>query len=121
VLARYDDRHPWLSGRAAWVQRKCGQGSISYLGCWPDETLLTRIAHFVCQQANLDLPWHPLPPGIEVSTRQGPRGNMHILCNYNEKVMEIRLPTPMRNLLNNTCNQILTLPAFGVAVLSNRD
>lgn len=118
VLARYDESHPWLSGRAAWVQRKCGQGSISYLGCWPDEALWTNIAHAVCQCAGIDLPWHPLPPGIEVSTRQGPKGTVHILCNYNEKKTMIPLPSPMQNLLDNSKKQTLVLPTFGVAVLT---
>jgi len=119
ILARYDERHPWLSGRAAWVQRHYGRGAISYLGCWPNETLWTRIAQVVSQHASIDLPWYPLPQGIEVSTRQGPRGNIFILCNYQDKTVKIRLPGPLRNLLDNSRKQTLLLPAFGVAVLSD--
>jgi beta-galactosidase len=117
VLARYDERHPWLSGRAAWVQRTHGQGRISYLGCWPNESLWTQIALASAQQASVELPWVPLPKGMEVHSRQGPQGNLYILCNYNESQVRVVFPKTLIDLSENKKKTSLSLPAFGVAIL----
>ena len=62
-------------------------------------------------------PWL-VPDGVEVYPRYGDRGTVYILVNLSKAPQKISLPSPMEDVLEGGAKQAVTLPVYGVAVLS---
>lgn len=117
VRARYGAGQGWLDGRPAWVERTHGRGRIGYLGFWPEPALWTAIASCLAREAGIDLPWHPLPGRVEVSTRRGPQGVVHLVVNHGDQEATLHLPRPLRRLPDGGTTSTLTLTAGATAAL----
>jgi len=59
-----------------------------------------------------------VPDGVEVSARYGGRRTVYILVNLSNAEQTVALPSPMNDLLDGGMKQAVTLPVYGVAVLS---
>jgi beta-galactosidase len=60
----------------------------------------------------------PVPDGVEVYPRYGDHGTVYILVNVSKAAQRVSLPSPMQDILAGEAKQVLTLPVYGVAVLS---
>ena len=60
----------------------------------------------------------PVPEGVEVYPRYGSKGAVYILVNFSKTLQTVSLPSQMSDVLEGGAKQSITLPRFGVAVLS---
>jgi len=117
VVLRYGE-HPWLSGQAALVTRRHGEGRISYLGAWPDEALLDGVVGWLRRVSPLPKPL-PMPSGVLHHRRRGATGEeVSIVLNTTGTEKAVEFAGSWRNVLNEaTFVGSLTVPPRGVAVL----
>ncbi len=59
-----------------------------------------------------------VPDGVEVYPRYGRRGAVYILVNLSKSGQSISLPSAMNDVLEGGSKSSVTLPVYGVAVLS---
>jgi beta-galactosidase len=121
VALRYDSSHPWLSGQPAMATRKHGRGRISYLGVWPDETLLQSLIGWAGRVSSLPEPL-PTDEGVVLhrrfNTEDGKSGEVRIVLNTTMEEREVSMTGNWRNLLSEkVVTDSLSLPPRGVAVL----
>ena len=111
----YQDPGGWLDHQPALVRHAYGKGTIALLGTIPDDATL---AHLMQTFANSAQPApFDAPAGIELCTRIGPRGTIHIAINHTDTAQQLTLPTSMRDLLTSNSAATLHLDPQGVAVL----
>jgi beta-galactosidase len=60
----------------------------------------------------------PVPPGVEVSPRYGAHGVVYVVINFSKEPQTIHLPAAMDDVLEGGSKQSVSLPVYGVAVLS---
>jgi beta-galactosidase len=119
VLMRYGASNGWLDGQPAVLERKVGDGSITYVGAWLDTGLMSKVTASWLEQGGV----HPIvsdaPKGVEVCERSGKGKTVLILINHNTTPEQVTLPEAMKNLLASDEAQVSTvkLPKYGVAVL----
>jgi len=59
-----------------------------------------------------------VPDGVEVCPRYGSKGTVYILVNFSKTQQSVSLPSPMTDVLEGGSKPSVTLPRYGVAVLS---
>jgi beta-galactosidase len=59
-----------------------------------------------------------VPPGVEVSVRQGAHGTVFILVNLSKQAQSIALPSGMKDLLEGGSKTSVKVEVYGVAVLA---
>jgi beta-galactosidase len=59
-----------------------------------------------------------VPDGVEVSARYGGRGTVYIMENLSKAEQTVALSSSMTDVLEGGTKQSVTLPVYGVAVLS---
>jgi len=59
-----------------------------------------------------------VPEGVEVDPRYGAQGVVYILVNFSKSQQTVPLPAAMQDVLNGGSKSSVTLPRYGVAVLS---
>ena len=119
VLERYGKSNGWLDGQPASITRKVGKGRITYIGAWMDSSGMSAAAKWMTEVSGVKPALGPVPEGIEVNPRHGERGAVFILVNFSKAEQTIGLPSPMKNILTGSSEGSLTLPVYGVAVLTN--
>lgn len=119
ILMRYGPSNGWLDGRPAVLTRRVGRGSITYVGAWMDERLMTAMADDVLRQAGVTPVLPATPEGVEVSGREGQGRRVIILINHADEARTITLPAPMMDVLAGGETARVSLPSHGVAVLSS--
>ncbi|WP_218623959.1 beta-galactosidase [Granulicella sp. dw_53] len=120
VLLRFGKSNGWLDDQPAAITRKVGKGSITYIGAYLDPTTMTKAAKWMLDISHVQPKLGKLPEGIDVYPREGPNGKVYILVNFNKSPQTITLPTPMQDILNGGTKTTLTLPTYGVSVLSTQ-
>ncbi len=110
----------WLAGQPAAVTRQVGAGSITYVGATLDPALMQTIIAALAQSARVAAVWPALPGDIDLAIRVGAGKQVYILTNYGSATSGIVLPTPMRDVLGGKSVTAVSLPHYGVAVLSAR-
>jgi hypothetical protein len=60
-----------------------------------------------------------VPDNVDVYPREGEHGKVFILVNFAKFQQTITLPKDMQNVLEGTTVKSVTLPVYGVAVLSD--
>jgi beta-galactosidase len=118
VLERFGKSNGWLDGQPAAITRKVGKGRITYIGIWPDEHLMPAIAKWMTEVSGVEPALGPVPEGVEVDPRYGPGGAVYILVNFSKSRQTVTLPAAMQDVLNGGSKTSVTLPVYGVAVLS---
>lgn len=118
VLERYGKSNGWLDGQPAAITRKVGKGRITYIGAWMDSNGMSSAAKWMTEVSGVKPALGPVPEGIEVNPRYGEQGAVFILVNFSKAEQTIALPKPMKNILTGSSEGSLTLPVYGVAVLT---
>jgi beta-galactosidase len=118
VLERYGKSNGWLDGQPAIITRKVGKGRITYIGAWMDEAGMANAAAWMTSVSNVKPAFGPVPKGVEVDPRYGKDHTVFILVNLSKATQTIPLPSAMQDVLNGGTTQSVTLPNYGVAVLS---
>ncbi len=62
----------------------------------------------------------PAPEGVEVYPRYGEKGPVYMLVNLAKTPQTVSLPARMQDVLNGVAVQSVTLPHYGVAVVSSK-
>ncbi|MGB7188523.1 MAG: DUF4350 domain-containing protein, partial [Acidobacteriaceae bacterium] len=119
VLMRYGKSTGWLDDQPAVLERKVGNGTITYVGAWLDPQLLSGLTASWLQQAGVKPIVPNTPEGVEVCERSGQGKTVLILINHNTTPQQVTLPSEMTNLLAGDHAHVssVDLPKYGVAVL----
>src|SRR5262249_57423695 len=96
------------------IRRKVGKGHITYIGAWLDPKTMASAAKWMATISSVSTPLPNVPPGVEASVRQGPRGAVYILVNLSQQAQTISLPTPMGDVLEGSSKSSVNLPVYGV-------
>jgi len=120
VLLRYGVSNGWLDNQPAAVTRRAGRGRITYIGAGLDQPVMAKAAAWMVAQAGLAPVLPDLPPTVDVAIRSGEGKRILLLTNYAPADVTLTLPTPMQNLLTSVTATTVTLPRYGVAVLSEK-
>ena len=118
VLEKYGKSNGWLDGQPAAITRKVGNGRITYIGAWLDDPGMTVAAKWMTTISGVKPALGPVPDGVEVYPRYGDHGTVYILVNLSKAAQRVSLPSPMQDVLEDGAKQTMTLPVYGVAVLS---
>ncbi|HMJ21745.1 MAG TPA: Beta-galactosidase C-terminal domain, partial [Terriglobales bacterium] len=118
VLERYGHSNGWLDGKPAAITRKVGSGSISYLGAWLDDSAMASAAQWMTEMSGVKPALGKVPDGVEVYPRYGPHGAVYILVNLSKTEQTVGLPWAMNDVLEGGSKSSITLPPYGVALLS---
>lgn len=118
VLQKYGKSNGWLDGQPAAITHKVGNGRITYIGAWLDDPVMNSAAKWMTTISGVNPALGPVPDGVEVYPRYGDRGAVYILVNLSKAPQKISLPSPMEDVLAGGAKQAVTLPVYGVAVLS---
>ncbi len=118
VLMRYGASNGWLDGQPGVLERKVGDGSITYVGAWLNAKLMDGLAAMWLQNAGVKPLVAGVPEGVEVCERSGEGKTVLILINHNTTPETVTLPGQMKNLLAGDAEvSSVELPKYGVAVL----
>ncbi len=118
VLERFGKSNGWLDGQPAAISRKVGKGRITYIGAWLDDGGMAAAAKWMTDASGVKPALAPVPDGVEVYPRYGEHGVVYILVNLSKTVQTITLPKALQDVLAGGTKQSVTLPVYGVAVLS---
>ncbi len=118
VLERFGKSNGWLDGQPAAITRKVGKGRITYIGAWMDDAGMEKAAAWMTSISHVKPAFGPVPKGVEVDPRYGKDHTIFILVNVSTASQTIALPAKMQDVLNGGTTQSVTLPNYGVAVLS---
>ncbi len=118
VLMRYGTSNGWLDGQPAAITRKVGKGSITYIGAWLDDPTMKQAARFMTDAAGVKAKFGAVPEGVDVYPREGAHGYVFILVNFAKTPETVKLPAAMQDVLNGGSVSTISLPRYGVAVLS---
>src|SRR6266849_3225826 len=118
VLERYGRSNGWLDGQPAAITRKVGKGRITYIGAWLDDSAMATAAKWMADVSGVKPALGTVPDGVEVYPRYGQRGAIFILVNLSKTGQTVSLPSAMNDVLEGGSKSSVTLPVYGVAVLS---
>ncbi len=118
ILERFGKSNGWLDGQPAAITRKVGKGRITYISAWMDEAGMEKAATWMTSISHVTPAFGPVPNGVEVDPRYGKNHTVFILVNLSHATQTIALPAKMQDVLNTTTTRSVTLPNYGVAVLS---
>lgn len=119
VLMRYGASNGWLDGQPAVITRHVGKGSITYVGAWLDEALLSKLTASFVRESGIQPILANVPEGVEVCRRTGSGKSVTILINHTTAEQSVALPETMLNLIGASASPLseLQLPPHGIAVL----
>jgi beta-galactosidase len=117
TLLTYVPYDGWLDNGPAVITRPIGRGRVTYIGAWLDNASLRTVLGFATQEAGVVPQFAGTAAGIEISTRLGPMGRVHVVNNWNKSSQTVRLPVAMKNLLTGLTSQELVLGAGEVSVV----
>ena len=118
VLARYGKSNGWLDGQPAAITRKVGKGRITYIGAWLDDAGMASAAKWMSEVSGVKPALGPVPDGIEVYPRYGVNKAVYVIVSFAKGEETVTLPAAMADILGGGTKQAVTLPRYGVAVLS---
>jgi beta-galactosidase len=118
VLARYGKSNGWLDGQPAAITRKVGKGRITYIGAWLDDAGMAAAAKWMSEVSGVKPALGRVPDGIEVYPRYGVNQAVYVIVSFAKGEETVTLPAAMADVLGGGTKQAVTLPRYGVAVLS---
>lgn len=118
VLATYGPSNGWLDGKPAAITRKVGKGRITYIGAWLDDAGMAAAARWMAEVSGVKPALDEVPEGVEVNPRYGSKGAVYIVVNLSKSEQTVPLPSTMTDVLAGAAKNSVTLPRYGVAVLS---
>jgi beta-galactosidase len=120
VLARYGKSNGWLDGQPAAITRKVGKGRITYIGAWLDDAGMAAAAKWMSEASGLKPALGAVPDGIEVYPRYGENKVVYVIVSFAKREETVTLPAAMSDVLAGGTKQTVTLPRYGVAILSSK-
>ncbi|HEX2741087.1 MAG TPA: beta-galactosidase trimerization domain-containing protein, partial [Rubrobacter sp.] len=115
ALASYSDG--FYTGTPAVTRNVFGDGVAYYLGTRPEERYVKSLFERACEEAGVR-PTVEAPPGVDAVRRKTVDASFLFVLNHNEEAVEVRLPSPGRDLLAGTeHDSSLVLEPLGVAIL----
>lgn len=81
----------WRSGEPVVTRHHYGDGFAYYLGTWPSQEGLRILLEAVLSDAGVQRPALDVPPGVEVVTRRGARGEVTFLLNWTFQPVRVGL------------------------------
>lgn len=122
ALLSYDPSNGWLDHQPAILTRTLGQGSITYVGAWLDDALLSKLAAWALQRSGTQPILPGVPGGVEVCQRSNDARRVLILINHTKSPQHVDLHGTMQDLLaeGNPSREAIDLPSYGVAVLESQ-
>lgn len=119
IVLRFGEGNDWLTGEAAAVRRRLGEGTITYLGATLDAELMNRVARRWVSEAGVATAFAiQAPAGVKVSRRVGAGREVFVITNFSKGAQEIALSGAMTDVLAGGEVTAVELPRYGVAVLS---
>jgi len=117
TLIHYAPNSGWLSGKAAALTRKVGDGSITYLGAWLSEPAMRDFLASAVAQASIRNTLS-VPDDVEVCERRNEGKFVLILINHGDAKRNITLPRAMLDVLTGgAARRSVSLAPHDVAVL----
>ncbi|MHB1743729.1 MAG: beta-galactosidase [Acidobacteriaceae bacterium] len=120
VLMRYGKSNGWLDGSPAAITRKVGRGTITYIGIWMDDAGMKNAAQWMLSMSKVKPDLLPVPEGVEVQRRVGAGKTIFMIENFSKSEQTVSLPHTMTDVLAGGSVQNVTLPIYGVAVLTQK-
>ncbi|MGB3806415.1 MAG: beta-galactosidase [Erythrobacter sp.] len=120
VLARYGAAGGWVDGQPAIVSRRVGAGSVIYVGADLDDLATSALVTRTLANSGVPAVLPNAPENVEVLLREGAGKRTLIIVERGEGPADIALPAPMHDVLANRTVRQVTLPRYGVAVLTER-
>ena len=120
VWARYGKSNGWLDGQPAIVSRKVGAGTITYVGVWMGDDGMTKLVAKLLAMSDVHTPFGPVPKGVEVNPRYAGDHIVYVLVNMSGETRVVQSQHAMTDVLSGGSTRSITLPKFGVAVLSDK-
>ena len=109
----------FYAGTPAVTRRRCGQGSVYYLGANFDDVFLRDFYFDVLTQAGVEPMLAGLPDNVKCAVREGENERYVFLYNFCEKEETVTLPCRAFDLWNNCeITSALTLAPRGSTVLA---
>jgi len=118
TLMTYGKSNGWLDGQPAAVTRRVGQGSITYIGMSLEGATGEAAAKWMLADAGVVPALPKMPEGIDAAIRSGDGKKILILTNYAAAPQTIQFTSAMKEILTGTTSSTITIPQYGVAVLS---
>lgn len=118
VLMRYGVSNGWLDNQPAAISRKVGEGRITYIGAWLDESTMKNAAQWMTEVSGVTPAFGPVPEGVDVYPRYANDHAVYVLVNFAKTAQSVRLPKEMQDVLEGGTKKAVTLPRYGVAVLT---
>jgi len=119
VLARFGVSNGWLDAQPAITRHAYGKGVVYYVGGWLDEAAHQVLTRLILEKTGQEM--IAAPPGVQLHRcLSGPAGqDVTIAINHTRTTQTLELPRPAREHLSvEDVQERLTLPAYGVAVLT---
>jgi beta-galactosidase len=118
VLMKYGKSNGWLDGQPAAINRKAGKGQITYIGAWLDAAAMRAAASWMLQSSNITPPLGAtLPDDVEISLRYGPNNKVVVIVvNCSQTQQNVKLLSPMTDVLNGGQKVVVPLEPYGVGV-----
>ena len=120
VLERYGKSNGWLDGKPAMITRKVGKGSITYVGVWMDDAGMKKLTQWLLETSDVQPALGPVPEGVDVNARYSDDRTVFVLVNLAPDPQRVKLPASMQDVLNGIPVGSITLPQYGVSVLSEK-
>jgi beta-galactosidase len=120
VLETYGKSNGWLDGKPAIITRKVGKGSITYIGVRMDEAGMTKFTQWMIGMSGVEPAFGSVPAGVDVNARYGKDHTVFVLVNLASGEQTVKLPAAMQDVLHSSSVDSVSLPRYGVAVLSEK-
>jgi beta-galactosidase len=118
ILMRYGTSNGWLDNQPAAITRKVGKGRITYIGAWLDDSTMQKAAQWMTDVSGVRPAFGPVPQGVDVYPRYSGNHSVFILVNFAKAEQTVNLPGEMQDELDGKARKSITLPQYGVAVLT---
>jgi beta-galactosidase len=120
VWARYGKSNGWLDGQPAIVSRKVGKGTITYVGVWMPDAGMKKLMEKLVTMSGVHAPFGAVPAGVEVNPRMADDHTVYVLTNMSGSAQIVHVAHSMNDVLHGGDVTSVSLPKFGVAVLSDK-
>jgi beta-galactosidase len=120
VWARYGKSNGWLDGQPAIVSRKVGKGTITYVGVWMPDPEMKKLVEKLVAISGVHAPFGDVPAGVEVDPRVAGDRTVFILVNMSGDTRVVHTRHELTDVLHDGSVTSVTLPKYGVAVLSEK-
>ena len=115
---RFGKSNGWLDNQPAAITRQEGKGSLTYIGVWMNPEGMTAAAKWMLQSSGVTRDLPIVPKGVEAYRRTGASKNVLILENFSSAPQTVALSPEQTDVLSGGTVKSVTLPVYGVAVLS---